>query len=40
MARSWPRIWPSRHENVRFYGTHSADGYRPLRAIITTAEAR
>lgn len=35
------RIWPTRHENVHFYGTHSADvdgelakpdadGYRPL----------
>ena len=35
-------IWPSHHENVNFYGTHSvdvdgelakldADGYRPLR---------
>ena len=42
-------IWPSRHENVHFYGTHSvdvdgelakldADGYRPLRSA--TAEAR
>jgi hypothetical protein len=37
------RIWPTRHENARFYGAHSvgidgelamldADGYRPLRA--------
>jgi hypothetical protein len=36
-------IWPTHHENVHFYGTHSvdidgelakldADGYRPLRA--------
>jgi len=44
-------IWPSHHENVHFYGTHSvdvdgelakldADGYRPLRAASTTAEAR
>ena len=35
-------IWPTHHENVHFYGTHSvdidgelaqldADGYRPLR---------
>ncbi len=35
-------IWPTRHENVHFYGTHSVDidgelaqldtdGYRPLR---------
>jgi hypothetical protein len=35
-------VWPSHHENVNFYGTHSvdvdgelakldADGYRPLR---------
>ena len=41
-------IWPTHHENVHFYGTHSvdvdgelakldADGYRPLRT--TTAEA-
>lgn len=36
-------VWPSHHENVNFYGTHSVDidgelaklgtdGYRPLRA--------
>jgi hypothetical protein len=42
-------IWPSHHENVHFYGTHSvdvdgelakldADGYRPLHSTI--AEAR
>lgn len=42
------RIWPTHHENVHFYGTHSvdvagelaklgADGYRPLRAA-TDAE--
>jgi hypothetical protein len=26
-------IWPTHHENVHFYGTHSVDidGYRPLR---------
>ncbi len=47
--RSWPHIWPSHHENVHVYGTHSvdvdgalakldADGYRPLRSA--TAEAR
>ncbi len=47
--KSWPHIWPSHHENVHFYGTHSvdvdgelakldADGYRPLRSA--TAEAR
>ncbi|CAO5178934.1 hypothetical protein FAIPA1_430002 [Frankia sp. AiPs1] len=23
-------IWPTHHENVHFYGTHT-DGYRPLR---------
>ncbi len=23
--RSWPHIWPSHHENVPFYGTHSVD---------------
>ena len=44
-------IWPSHHENVHFYGTHSvdvdgelakldADGYRPLRAASTAAEDR
>jgi TnpA family transposase len=44
-------IWPSHHENVHFYGTHSvdvdnelakldADGYRPLRAASTAPEAR
>jgi hypothetical protein len=38
-------IWPSHHENVHFYGTHSvdidgelaqldADGYRPLRPLV------
>ena len=37
-------IWPTHHENVHFYGTHSvdvdgelakldSDGYRPLRAL-------
>jgi TnpA family transposase len=40
-------LWPSHHENVHFYGTHTvdvdrelakldADGYRPLRAPIPT----
>lgn len=36
-------IWPTHHENVHFYGTHSvdgelaqldADGYRPLRPTV------
>jgi hypothetical protein len=42
-------IWPTHHENVHFYGTHSvdvagelaklgSDGYRPLRTA--TAEAQ
>ena len=37
-------IWPTHHENVHFYGTHSvdvdgelakldSDGYRPLRVL-------
>ncbi|MFG1953470.1 Tn3 family transposase [Micromonospora sp. NPDC048830] len=28
-------IWPTHHENMRFYGTHSVDtdGYRPLRLV-------
>jgi hypothetical protein len=41
-------IWPTHHENVHFYGTHSvhvdgelakldSDGYRPLRADTLTA---
>jgi hypothetical protein len=41
------RIWPTHHESVHFYGTHSVDvdgelaklgacGYRPLHAIIAT----
>lgn len=41
-------IWPTHHENVHFYGTHSvdvgvelakldADGYRPLRAAAAEA---
>lgn len=40
-------IWPTHHENVHFYGTHSvdvdgepakldSDGYRPLRAVTAT----
>jgi hypothetical protein len=40
-------IWPTHHESVNFYGTHSvdvdgelaeldADGYRPLRASTAT----
>ncbi len=40
-------IWPTHHENVHFYGTHSvdvdgelakldSDGYRPLRAATAT----
>jgi TnpA family transposase len=44
-------IWPTHHENVHFYGTHSvdvdgelakldADGYRPLRVIAATEQAR
>jgi len=44
-------IWPTHHENVHFYGTHSvdvdgelakldSDGYRPLRAVTTTEQAR
>jgi hypothetical protein len=39
-------IWPTHHENVHFYGSHSvdvdgelakldADGYRPLRVLST-----
>jgi hypothetical protein len=42
-------IWPTHHENIHFYGTHSvdvagelaklgSDGYRPLRTA--TAEAQ
>ena len=42
------RIWPTHHENVHFYGTHSvdidgelaqldADGYRPLRPLAGAA---
>jgi hypothetical protein len=42
-------LWPSHHENVHFYGTHTvdverelakldADGYRPLRAPAPTPE--
>ncbi|MGH3259306.1 MAG: Tn3 family transposase, partial [Streptosporangiaceae bacterium] len=44
-------IWPTHHESVHFYGTHSvdvdgelakldADGYRPLRAIQTPEPSR
>ena len=44
-------IWPTHHENVHFYGTHSvdvdgelakldSDGYRPLRAVAATEQAR
>jgi Tn3 transposase DDE domain len=44
-------IWPTHHESVNFYGTHSvdvdrelakldADGYRPLRAVTATEQAR
>lgn len=44
-------IWPTHHENVHFYGTHSidvdgelakldSDGYRPLRADAATEQAR
>ena len=44
-------IWPTHHENIHFYGTHSvdvdgelakldSDGYRPLRAVTTTEQAR
>ena len=44
-------IWPTHHESVHFYGTHSidvdgelakldADGYRPLRVIAATEQAR
>ncbi len=44
-------IWPTHHENVHFYGTHSvdvdgelakldADGYRPLCVIAATEQAR
>ena len=40
-------IWPTHHENIHFYGTHSvdvdgelakldSDGYRPLRAATAT----
>lgn len=43
-------IWPTHHENIHFYGTHSvdvagelaklgSDGYRPLRTA-TAAEAQ
>ena len=45
------RSWPTHHENVHFYGTHSvdvdgelakldSDGYRPLRAVAATEQAR
>ena len=44
-------IWPTHHENVHFYGTHSVhidgelaqldtDGYRPLRLADITAASR
>jgi hypothetical protein len=44
-------LWPSHHENVNFYGTHSvdvdgerakldADGYRPLRPTAIPAGPR
>lgn len=44
-------IWPTHHENVHFYGTHSvdvdgelaklgSDGYRPLRTVAATKQAR
>jgi hypothetical protein len=41
--------WPTHHENVHFYGTHSVDGelakldsggYRPLRAVAAAEQAR
>ena len=44
-------IWPTHHENVHFYGTHSvdvdgelakldSDGYRPLRTTTATEALR
>ncbi|MEV0291626.1 hypothetical protein AB0H36_46500 [Kribbella sp. NPDC050820] len=43
-------IWPTHHENVHFYGTHSVDidgelakldanGYRPLRPSVAPRDA-
>ena len=51
MTPCWRHIWPTHHENVHFYGTHSvdvdgelakldSDGYRPLRADAATEQAR